>query len=251
VAKNDLVPARTVSDLAAATTEALRAELARGLTLTADHLARLGSIWAELERRGEDLSDLREGLAEWLPRIAAGRLAAEAVVAFATRRGLLRALDGVPLDRQRRLAAGEPVSVIDVSTDDGVLELPATRLPPAAVRLVFADGEVRSPQAQRLALRPRRPRREDDQDRRYRPRYDHATGTVRVGRMTVQLADLLKELAAAAGPELPALIHQEEYQVVRVKLSRAENDRLQEAARRSGLPDWELVRKALRACGLT
>lgn len=246
----EIVPARGAAELAAAPTAELRAELARGLTLVADALARLGSVWAELERRGEDLSDLRHGLARTLPLIASGRLAAEAVVAFAGRPALLRALEGVPLGEQRRLAAGGTVEVIDPSgPPEAVTEMPLARLPAAAVRLVFGEGEIRPPAAQRLALRPRRRQREEAGSR-YRPRYDRQTGTVRVGRMAVRLADLLQELSAAAGPDLPHLEHKEEYLTVRVRLSPQEHGRLEEAARQAGLPDWELARKALRAFGL-
>lgn len=237
-------------ELSRVPTDDLRAELARGLTLTADTLTRLGSIWAELERRGEDLSALRTGLARTLPLIAAGRLAAEAVVAFAGRASVLRALEGVPLERQRRLAAGEPVEVIDAATPDGALSLPLSALPAAALRLVFADGEVRTPQQQRLSLRPRPRRPREEGERRYRPRYDRATGLVHVGRMAVRLADLLAELSAAAGPELPALIHAEEYVSVKVRLAREEWQRLQDAAAKAEVPDAELARKALRAFGL-
>jgi hypothetical protein len=249
--KNDLIP---LNALQAAQTADLRAELARGLTLTAEHLTRLGAIWAELERRGEDLSDLRAGLAEWLPKIAAGRLAAEAVVAFATKRLLLRAIEGVPLEQQRRLAAGEEVQVLAPGNPEGIASVPVTRLPPAAIRLVFQDGELRTPQQQRLALRPRQQRRRDDDpedERHYRPRYDHAAGVVRVGKMAVPLAELLAELSAAASPEgLPAIIHKEEYLTVRVRLTTEEHARLLEHARQAELPEWEVCRKALRAFGL-
>ncbi len=227
--------------------EELRAELTRGLTLTAQHLTRLGLVWVELERRGRDLSDLREGLAEWLPRIATGRLAAEAVVAFATRRLLLRALDGVPLERQRALAAGELVAVIDPTNPDAVISAPLARLPALGVRLVFHDGEVRTPQAQRLALRPR-PRKKVE--RHYRPVYDRDQGTVRIGRMTLRMADLLAEVVADAGPDLPVILKPDEYVTVRLRLTPEEQRRLQEAAKRAELPDWELTRKALRAFGL-
>src|SRR2546427_518935 len=74
-----------VPDLTILPTETLRAELARGLSLVAENLVRLGQVWAELERRGEDLSGLRHGLGRTLPLIASGRLAAEFVVEFAHR----------------------------------------------------------------------------------------------------------------------------------------------------------------------
>src|SRR5882724_9369466 len=60
--------------------DTLRRELSRALTVSAEHLIYLAQVWRELERRGEDLSDLRSGLGAYLPLIASGRLAAEAVV---------------------------------------------------------------------------------------------------------------------------------------------------------------------------
>lgn len=247
----EIAPREMPTELAAVPTDALRAELARGLTLTADTLMRLGLIWQELEKRGENLDDLRHGLARTLPLIAAGRLAAEAVVAFAGKALVLRALEGVPLDQQRRLANGELLKVLDLANPGGTVEMPLARLPAAAVRVVFGEGEVRTPEQQRLAFRPRSKRRREEADeRRYRPRYDPAAGTVTVGRMTVQVADLLHELSAAAGPELPLIVHAEEYVTIKARLALDENQRLQDAAKRAGLPDWELVRKALRAFGL-
>lgn len=240
------------SELQAYSTADLRDELARGLTLTADTLTRLGLVWAELERRGEDLSDLRHGLAKTLPKIAAGQLAAEAVVAFAGKPIVLRALTGMPLDQQRRLAAGELLKVIDPAEPTNVLTITLDALPASAVRMVFADGEIRSPSAQRLAFRARRRKHEEpDQERRYQPRYDPTDGTIAVGKMRVKLADLLGALAAAAGPDRPiAADLPTEYVTIRVRLSHDERLRLSAAATKAELPDWELVRKAIRAFGL-
>lgn len=236
--------------LADVPTVELRRELARGLSLTAETLARLSLIWAELERRGEDLSDLRHGLARTLPLIAAGRLAAEAVVAFASRPSLLRALEGVPLGVQRDFAAGKTVQVIDPADPKAVQDIPLSTLPAAAIRLVFADGEVRSPQAQRLALRPRQRRQESGRQRRYTPRYDPESGTVSVGRMTLRMDDILTALASAAGPDRPPADIPDEYLTVKTRMTRAEHERFQALCRRHGLPDWEMIRKALRAFGL-
>lgn len=250
--KSDLVVAdHQVPDVTTMPTADLRRELARGLTLTAETLYRLGLVWQELERRGEDLSDLRHGMARTLPLIAAGLLAAEAVVAFAGRPVVLRALEGVPLDEQRRLAAGGPVRVIDPTEPGREIEMPLATMPAVAIRLAIDGGEIRTPDAQRLALQPHRRRRKgEDPGYRYRPRYDAETGTVAVGRMTVRLDDLLRELAAAAGPDRPPADIPEEYDVLRVRLSHEEFQRLQAVCRHSGLPDWEMARKALRAFGL-
>lgn len=238
--------------LASASTADLRAELARGLSLTADTLTRLGMIWAELERRGEDLSDLRRGIARTLPLIAAGRLAAEAVVAFSGRPGILRAIEGVPIERQRRLAAGEAVPVIDPANPEQVSEMPLAMLPAASIRIVLGEGEVRPPAAQRLALRrPRLKPADDGAGYTYRPRYDPASGTVQVGRMTIQLADLLRELSAAAGPDRPpAGDVPEDYATIKVRVSKDEWRQFQAVCAKAELPDWEMARKALRAFGL-
>lgn len=241
----------TLPDLAGVSDDDLLAELARGLAHTADTLYRLGCIWAELERRGRDLSTLRHGLNKTLPLIAAGRLAAEAVVSFAGRPALLRALEGVPLDRQRSLAAGEPVAVLDWTDKTSVQQIPLASLPSAAIRLVFGDGEVRSPDQQRMAMRPRKRKNRDDSERHYTPHYDRKAGTITIGRMIVTLDSLLRELSAAAGPDnslIDAKAH--EYVTTKVRLTDAESKRLVAAATRSGLPDWELIRKAMRAFGL-
>lgn len=239
--------------LAEMPTPELRAELARGLTLTAATLTRLGLIWAELERRGEDLSELRQGLARLLPLIAAGRLAAEAVVSFAARPAILRALEGVPLEHQRRLAAGEPIEVVVPDEPRRTERVSVQTIPAARLRTIFADGEVLPPAEQRLRLAASRRRKapgEGEAPRHFRPRYDRDTGTVTVGRMQVRLADLLTELASAAGPDHPPPDIPEEYVQAKTRLTQEESRRLLAAARKAGLPEWEMIRKALRAFGL-
>lgn len=246
----DLVPIRG-GDLTAASTDDLRAELARGLTLTAEVLTRLGAIWLELERRGEDLSALKSGLARTLPLIASGVLAAEAVVAFAGRPAVLRAIEGIPLERQRSLASGEPVEVIDPTSPAESSRMPLGRLPARMLSLLFHDGEERPASVQRMAFRERLPRAApEEKERRYRPRYDAANGIVMVGKMTVALADLLTELSSAAGPDHTPEDRPDEYLTFRVRLRPEEMDRFQGRCRAVGLPDWEMARKALRAFGL-
>lgn len=240
------------NEIASVSTDQLRAELARGLALTADTLSRLGMIWAELERRGEDLSDLRKGIGRALPLIAAGRLAAEAVVAFAGRPAVLRAIEGLPLDRQRALSSGK--ELIEVGDGDNIDRVPLKSLPGSMLGVVFGDGEIRTPGQQRLLLtsRPTRTRRADEESRRFRPRYDRETGMVHVGpRMAIKLADLLHVLSAAAGPDHPpASDRKEDAVVIRVRVTDDEFQRMQSAAKKAGLPDWEMGRKALRAFGL-
>lgn len=235
------------ADLSSLSAERLREELARGLTLT-----RLGLVWAELERRGEDLSDLRHGLARTLPLIASRRLAAAAVVAFAGRPSVLRAIEGLPLDEQIALANGRAIPVIDPADASAVQQMSLERLPSAALRLVFGEGEIRTPEAQRLALRPRhRPMRREENERRWQPIYDPESGTVRIGRMCVRVPDIISALASAAGQDRPpASDRPDDYLTLKTRLTREEHDRFLALCKRYELPEWEMIRKALRAFGL-
>lgn len=241
-------------DLARVSTADLLNELARGLTMAASQLYRLGQIWIELERRGADMSDLRAGLNWTLPLIGSGLLAAESVIAFAGQKAILKSLEGVPLETQRRLAAGDKIEVVLPDTPGTVESVPIRRIPAWQLGAVFADGEILPPAQQRLRLTHRRRRHtregEEERERRYRPRYDREAGTVQVGRMSVRLADLLSELSAAAGPDHPPADIAGEFIAVKTRLSHDESRRLIEAARKAGLPEWEMIRKAMRAFGL-
>lgn len=134
-------------------TAELRQELARAIEVTADHLAYLAAVWSELERRGEDLSALRSGMGAYLPMIASGHLDAEAVVRFAGRKQLLRAVAQLPLPDQRRLARGDKLPVV-VEQDGELVEqsLPAEALKGPLIAAVLGDGRVRPAAEQRRAL---------------------------------------------------------------------------------------------------
>lgn len=145
----------TINDINAVptlSTEQLRGELTRALSITAQGLAYLAAVWAELQRRGEDLSELRSGLATYLPAIATGELAAEAVVQFAGQRSVLSRIISLPLAEQRRLAGGEPVPVLVPGPDGDLVErqMSVRALTLRQVSQVFDEsGRVRSPIEQR------------------------------------------------------------------------------------------------------
>ena len=245
---NDLTPLLNDAslDLATMPTPQLRQELAHGLTLTAVTLTKLGMVWAELERRGEDLSDLRVGIARTLPLIAAGRLAAEAVVAFAGRPMILRSLEGVPLDMQRRLADGEPIPVY-LPGEQGPKSMPLARIPAAAVTRVIADGVVRTPAEQRLAIRTKKHKPTESQ-RKYAVTVDREARTLKVGKVVIPIATVLAAMAEAAGArgvivdsaDTPA-------KVIGGKFTDDEVGRLRAAAKAHGLAEWDLVRQAVVA----
>lgn len=242
-------------DVAILSTTDLRAELAAGLTLTAQTLMRLAFVWAELERRGEDLSDLRRGIAATLPLIAAGTLAAEAVVAFAGRPSLMRAMIGLPLERQRAIAAGEPVQLVTAAGDGeyAVKPMPAIALTAAQVRQVFSVGEIRDADEQEAVIEARkigrRRRKPEESDRHYRIRPDQDRKGIWVGKAFVGQVEVVAALAELSGP-LSVLNLDKENETATVRLSAAEKARLKAMEARRGLPEWHLIREALRAYGL-
>lgn len=126
-------------------TPMLREELSRALDLTARHLLYLAAVWAELERRGEDLSALRSGLVVYLPLIAAKTVMPEVVVRFAGNQTLLRAVSMLPPEKQAKIAAGEPVLVVERQGDKFAQRmLPVHTLTWHQAKQVFADRCIRT-----------------------------------------------------------------------------------------------------------
>jgi hypothetical protein len=131
----------------------LRDQIVCELALVADQLRRVAAMWHTLEGRGEDLSELRCGLAYYLPLIYSGAVAPEAVVAFAGFKKLLKAVAGLPVERQLELAAGGSVPVVMLSGDGHVLKsLPVNSLTAAQVRQVFGERHIRSESEQIAAI---------------------------------------------------------------------------------------------------
>lgn len=153
---NDLIagdPSGSLPDLSEIPTETLRQELANAIGLTAKTLARLASIWAELEARGEDLSALRGGgLFSYLPQIAAGTLAPEVVVRCAGQATLIKHLSALPITAQHR-ALDNGVSIASLTAEGGIVETTKSleALSIADIRKAFSGTEIR-PVAQQIAL---------------------------------------------------------------------------------------------------
>lgn len=180
-------------------TDELKRELANQLSLTASALSKASLLWSELTRRGVDLSDLRSGLAIYLPRISRGELAAEAVVAFAGQRLLLQYIAGMPLDEQRRYAEGEKIQIAEHG-DDGqitVIERRMTDMTGRQVMLAVADGKIRPVHAQtkslaRQMLAPTKKRRQNGSTARISAR----DGMIQIGRVRLEPQDLAASLRA-------------------------------------------------------
>lgn len=197
--------------LAKMDTAELRQELARALTVTADTLAYLASVWRELEARGEDLSDMRAGLGRYLPMIAAGQLDAEAVVAFAGQQVVLNAVATLPIDRQRDLAQGAAVRVLSVDDDGRAIEaeIPATMLTRQQVSLAFDRGRIRTVAEQRNMISSARvaaARKRPGTGRTFHPRIDTLANVMHIGRATIPLPEVLEALVSAGVIPADALL---------------------------------------------
>lgn len=247
------VPAADLDRVRALDTPALRAELAAALGHTARHLLYLAAVWQELERRGEDLSDLRGGIGHYLPLIAAGVVIPETVVRFAGQPTVLRAVAGLPPAEQRRLVVtGEPVPLV-VRQGDAYTHrlLPVHALSAAQARQVFGDRCVRTETEQVALLTgpaagPEKPGRPP---KRGRLRADPERGVVRVGQSPIPVGDLVAALADARSPGTAA-DPGDDAKVVTVRLTPAEHHTLARRAADAGTSMAALARNALRAAGL-
>lgn len=244
----------TPYELNSMSTQQLRTALAQSLTLSAQHLAYLALIWGELEKRGEDLSDLRTGMAAYLPQIAAGRLDAEAVIRFAGQPTVLRSLAGLPLQRQQALAKGEPVKVLTATADGSytAAEMPAYTLTAAQARMVFDGDKIRSPDEQRATLESLRV----SKTARARPgaqnrvRYDPKADVVRIGRSSATVGEVTAALAEAARQREPERVSaivggDEDLSQVAILLSKAERAQLKVRAAEADMSQQDYMRAML------
>lgn len=110
------------SSVAHASTPELKSELARLLGFTAENLVRLAIITAELEKRGEDLSELKIGLLPLLRQIALGKLHPQIVVMFAGEPMMLRDIGKLPLFQQQEIVDGTRSAIAKriVNDDDPI-----------------------------------------------------------------------------------------------------------------------------------
>lgn len=239
------------AELANLSTQSLRDELARALTLSAHTLQRLAIIWQELERRGEDLSDLRTGLASYLPLIAAGQLDAEVVVRFAGNKTLLGSISRLPVSEQHRLATGGNVEILTFAEDGSeiITPVPAHALSATQARQIFADGWIRNPEEQRAVVVQRRTRNQsprlDEKPRKVA--VDRKTGTIKIGRHRLTPGDLFAALADLY-PDVDQGADREK--ALPVRLTDIEHRRIKVAAAESGQSAERLMRLALHHAGL-
>ncbi|XYQ55708.1 hypothetical protein ACS91J_04590 [Pectobacterium carotovorum] len=141
-------------ELTTISTANLKRLFIEGVKLTAQNLKNLSLIWVELERRGEDLSDLRSSITDFLPVIAGGSLSPDAVLKFAGQKKLLSAIATLPLSEQTRLVDGGTIEYVD---DEGnIRDVFPQEIPAKSVEFVIRDGAVltKGQQFKELEKRP-------------------------------------------------------------------------------------------------
>jgi hypothetical protein len=185
-------------------TEDLRHRLSETLNRTVDDLREAAACVRLLEERGEDMSELRGSLFNYLRLIAYGQLEAEVLVRFAGSPSMMRTVASLPLPDQKRLAEGQKVEVAvrRGNVFDTRLIAPLN-MRSEQFRQVFAGGRIRSipEQIAQLEASPVPIPGESPESSRRRPtriEADAKTATLRIGRATAPVKDVLGALSDIA-----------------------------------------------------
>ena len=185
-------------DLSVLTISELRTELTREIGDFAQRLIRLAAVWIELEKRGEDLSDLRSGLNVYLPAIAAGTVLADTVVRFSGRPQLLKAIAQLtPTHQQELLDKGTVPLVISEHGKYSHRMLPVHALSSPQIRQVFGERTIRT-EGEQIAIlsRPVVTWKPGKIASRGNVHVDRSAGTVRIGRSIAAADDIIAALRA-------------------------------------------------------
>jgi len=244
------------SQLSLMSTAELRAELAKSLASTASSLARLAAIWNELERRGSDLSDLRRRMPIWLPLIANGSLAAEAAIAFSSRPTTIKRLVGMPLDEQRAIASGEKLVTLVVPESKGYTtrEICVKALTSSQVDQVLdGNGSIRDRDEQIAILeekkQPKRPHIEIS-DRNCKVKADHERQGIAIAKGFAPKGEIIAKLAELSRSKALPDLSIEDSETATIRVTAEEKERLKAESKRTGITEWQLLRKAAIAVGL-
>ena len=203
------LPMMNDQQIAAATTEELKKHLAGSLEITAKHLNHMALVWRELELRGEDLSDLRHGIAAYLPMIAHGKVEASIVIKYAGQKTLLAALSRLHIEDQRRISETGYVPV--VVERDGVtttVETPLPRLSARDVFTVFGDDGIRTvtEQTKLLKRKPGPPKSKIGYRRSRRVKVNAEDKVLMVSSSAADIDRVVEELSGYYGVDLAELI---------------------------------------------
>jgi len=237
----------TLPDLSAMTDDELKAEFTAALQETADGLLRLAAATAELERRGHDLSHLKLNLIGYLRLIAARQLLPEVVLHIGDKRQLVACVARLPIRQQQAILDAGSVTVL---VDGREQEVGLREVPKQYYGQVFGESKVRTPAEQRAFIRQERQKKAPKQPEKRRVQADPERNGVKIGNGFATAVEILSALAELAGPLEQIDVSDQNTETATVRLTKKEKAKLKAAEKRRGLPEWHLIREALRAYGL-
>lgn len=150
---NDLVR-NEERDLTLLSDSELLQEFKSSLKLTAIHLRRMAEIWQILTQRGVDLSNLKKGLAEFIPFIAKGHLLPEAVIEYAGQKSLITHLSRLPLNTQQEILNTGTVQKLTILEDgkEIVADVRLDHLKAVDLMQIFSEHSLRTIDEQKELL---------------------------------------------------------------------------------------------------
>lgn len=123
------------------------------LQLTIEHIEHFASLIREARRRNMSLAEFSTGMPRRMVAVADKKLAAELVFKFADQPTKIDALFGVPVEKQREIASGEKIAVVEPcdTSESGFRTVTKTlrEMTPPQVRQVFSYGHQRTPTEQK------------------------------------------------------------------------------------------------------
>lgn len=197
----NLIP-KTESQLATMNTGDLKNHFAESLELTAKHMTYMGMIWLELEKRGEDLSDLKKGLAIYIPMIAHGIVEAETVIQYAGQKTLLTALTALSLDDQRKITGTGTIPYFNTETE-ATEQRELVDLSVRDITQIFNDDKIRTPDQQQefLSSKTARPGKKRIPRKATRVSIDKQGGAIVTGKSRIDIDSTIAALKASYSQE--------------------------------------------------
>ena len=158
-------PNRT-NDLAYVTIDELIDQLDGAWGLTPYTVASSARVYAELERRGYDLSKYARGIGKFLPQVARGEVAPELVVALMADPTRILIAAALPWDQQIALAADGRIDIADIG-GEGATSVPLNACSASQLGQAIDEttGTIRSPDEQREMAKQRPARTRPKQTR--------------------------------------------------------------------------------------
>ena len=235
-----------VPDLSQLSIEQLEAEFSSALKDTADGLLRLAAAVTELERRGRDMSHLKLNLISYLRMIAARQLLPDVVLYLGDQKAKVQAIADLPLSRQRALLEENEVPVLVNGEEHKV---PLRELDRRHIPQVFGEGRVRTFAEQRAFVRQKRTAKAPKEVAKRNVQAVPDRHGIKIGNSFATVSEVVATLAELSGP-LEELNIDKDHESATVRLTAKEKQKLKAAEKRRGLPEWHLIREALRAYGL-